>query len=68
MEVVQEWQGTVGVWKKGEKSRYWLHAWEVLLCKKDAHLYIGTEGVDIVLRMHREEDAFIVMVYDVSLY
>ena len=41
---------------------------EVLACKKDAHLYTGTEGVDIVLRIHREEDAFIVMVYDVSLY
>ena len=41
---------------------------EVLACKEDAHLYTGTEGVGIVLRMHREEDAFIVTVYDVSIY
>ena len=41
---------------------------EVLECKKDAHLYTGTEGLGIVLRMHREEDAFLVTVYDVSIY
>ncbi len=41
---------------------------EVLECEKDAHLYTGTEGVGIVLRMNRKEDAFIVTVYDVSIY
>ena len=41
---------------------------EVLACKEDAHLYTGTEGVGIVLRLHREEDTFMVTVYDVSIY
>ena len=41
---------------------------EVLACKDDAHLYTGTEGVGIVLRLHREEDTFMVTVYDVSIY
>lgn len=41
---------------------------EVLACKKDATLYTGTEGVSIVLRLHREEYTFTVTVYDVSIY
>ena len=41
---------------------------DVLACKEDAHLYTGTEGVGIVLRLHREEDTFTVTVYDVSIY
>ena len=41
---------------------------DVLACKKDAHLYTGTEGVGVVLRLHREEDTFTVTVYDVSIY
>ena len=41
---------------------------EVLASQEDAHLYTGTEGVGIVLRMHREEDVFIVTVSDVSIY
>ena len=41
---------------------------EVLECKNYAHLYTGTKDLGIVLRMHREEDAFVVTVYDVSNY
>ncbi|SHK58366.1 hypothetical protein SAMN05216582_10875 [Selenomonas ruminantium] len=41
---------------------------EILERKKDAHLYTGTEGLGIVLRLHREEDVFTVTVYDVSIY
>ena len=41
---------------------------EVLDCKEEAHLFTGTEGVGIVLKMHREEDTILVTVYDVSIY
>jgi hypothetical protein len=41
---------------------------DVLACKKDVYLYTGTEGLGVVLKMHREEDAFMVTVYDVSIY
>ena len=41
---------------------------DVLACKKDAYLYTGTKGIGVVLKLHREEDAFMVTVYDVSIY
>ena len=41
---------------------------DVLACKKDVYLYTGAEGLGVVLKMHREEDAFMVTVYDVSIY
>ena len=41
---------------------------DVLDCKEEAHLFTGTEGVGIVLKMHREEDTILVTVYDVSIY
>jgi hypothetical protein len=41
---------------------------DVLACKKDVYLYTGTKGLGVVLKMHREEDAFMVTVYDVSIY
>lgn len=52
----------------GEVLEWMANHPEVLACEKDAHLYTGTEGVGIVLRMRHEEDSFIVTVYDVSIY
>ena len=52
----------------GEVLEWMANYPEVLACKKDATLYTGTEGIGIVVRLHREEDTFTVTVYDVSIY